>query len=272
MDVHGNLALFYGAHDPGCCSLGMRALSLMMLGYLEQAEAESMKSLEHSERLGHKPSISHTHMFRAEFCIILDRVAEADAHLRASISIAERYSLAGYLAADNIMQGWVRSMRGDSEAGVRQAEAALEALKSIPSRRFHFPIRTAIVGRARSAAGDVRSALAHYEAALKASVGMGERWYEPELLRLKAEMLVAQPDQRVQEAENCLAGAIAMAQRQDTKLWELRSAASLARLWATLGRRADALGLIAPIHGWFTEGFETADLRGASTLIAELSG
>ena len=271
MDVHGNLALFYGAHDPGCCSLGMRALSLMMLGYLEQAEAESVKSLEHSERLDHKPSISHTHMFRAEFCIILDRVAEADAHLRASISIAEKYSLAGYLVADNIMQGWVRSVRGESEAGVRQAEVALEALKSIPSRRFHFPIRTAIVGRARSAAGDVRGALALYAAALEASMGMGERWYEPELLRLKAEMLVAQPDPRVQEAETCFVGAIALAQRQEAKLWELRSATSLAHLWATLGRPADALRLIAPIYSWFTEGLETPDLTRAKTLVAELS-
>ena len=158
-------------------------------------------------------------MFRAEFCIILDRIADADAHLRASISIAEKYSLAGYLAADNIMQGWVRSMRGDSEAGVRQAEVALEALNSIPSRRFHFPIRTAIVGRATSAAGDLKGALALFEAALEASAGMANGWYEPELLRFKAEMLVAQPDPRVQEAENCLADAIALAQRQEAKLW-----------------------------------------------------
>ena len=72
MDIHGNLALMYGAHDPGCCSLGMRALSLLMMGHLDQAQAESAKALELSERLGHKPSISHTHMFRAEFDIILN--------------------------------------------------------------------------------------------------------------------------------------------------------------------------------------------------------
>ena len=72
MDVHGNLALMYGAHDPACCSLGMRALSLAMLGYLDQALEESDKALELSERLGHKPSISHTHMFRAELSIILN--------------------------------------------------------------------------------------------------------------------------------------------------------------------------------------------------------
>jgi predicted ATPase len=271
MDVHGNLALFYGAHDPGCCSLGMRALSFLMMGYLEQAEAESVKSLEHSERLDHKPSVSHTHMFRAEFCIILDRIVDADSHLRASISIAEQYSLAGYLAADNIMQGWVRSVTGDGEDGVRQAEAALESLKAIPSRRFHFPIRTAIVGRARAAAGDVKGALALYEAALQASVGMGERWYEPEVLRLKAEMLIAQSDPGLREAEECLASAIAMAQQQEARLWELRSATSLARLWATLGRRADALGVITSIHDWFTEGRDMPDLTKARTLMAELS-
>ena len=78
MDIHGNLALMYGAHDPGCCSLGMRALSLLMLGHLDQAEAASAKALELSERLGHKPSISHTHMFRAEFDIILNRSEEAE--------------------------------------------------------------------------------------------------------------------------------------------------------------------------------------------------
>ena len=210
-------------------------------------------------------------MFRAEFCIILDRIADADAHLRASISIAEQYSLAGYLAADNIMQGWVRSMTGDGEDGVRQAETALEALKAIPSRRFHFPIRTAIVGRAKAAAGDIEGALALYEAALRACVDMGERWYEPELLRLKAEMLIAQPDPGLREAEECLASAIALAQQQDARLWELRSATSLARLWGTLGRRADALGVITPIHDWFTEGLDMLDLIRARTLMAELS-
>ena len=131
MDTHGNLALMYGAHDPGCCSLGMRALSLMMLGDIEQAEAASSASLDLSQRLDHKPSISHTHMFRAEFCIIMNRADDAEAHLRASMSIARKFSLAGYIAADDIMQGLVSALRGDPETGVRQAEAALESLRGI---------------------------------------------------------------------------------------------------------------------------------------------
>src|SRR4030095_9769229 len=141
MDVHGNLALVYGAHDPGCCSLGMRALSLLMLGYLEQAQAESARALELSERLGHKPSIAHTHLFRAELCIILDRPEEAEAHLGICISLSKKYSLATYLNSAGLKEGWVRVMRGEIDVGLRQTGAALQLLRSIPSRRFHLPIR-----------------------------------------------------------------------------------------------------------------------------------
>jgi class 3 adenylate cyclase/predicted ATPase len=271
MDAHGNLALFYGAHDPGCCSLGMRALSLMMLGHIEQAEAASSRSLELSERLNHKPSISHTHMFRAEFCIILSRAEAADEHLRESISIAKKYSLTGYIYAGEIMQGWVRVLQGEAEAGVRQAERALEALKGFPSRRFHLPIRIAIVGRAKAAAGDIGGALVYYGSALEAAASTGERWYEPELLRLRAEMLLALPESRPVAAEQCLTDAIALAQKQESKLWELRSATALAGLWAHQGRRAEASDILAPVYGWFTEGLDAPDLKNAKALLAELA-
>lgn len=96
-----------------------------MMGHLDQAQAESAKPLVLSERLGHKPSISHTHMFRAEFDLILSLSEEAEAHLNSSISLAQKYSLAGYLYADELMHGLVRVLRGEVEAGVRQAEMAL---------------------------------------------------------------------------------------------------------------------------------------------------
>jgi class 3 adenylate cyclase/predicted ATPase len=272
MDIHGNLALMYGAHDPGCCSLGMRALSLLMLGHLDQAQAESANALALSERLGHKPSISHTHMFRAEFDIILNLTEEAEAHLSTSISLAEKYSLAAYLNADELMHGWVRVLRGEVEAGVRQAEAALETLRSVPSRRFHLPIRIAIVGRAKAAAGDIDGALALFDSALEAASNTGECWYESELLRLKAEMLLAQCEQPATTAEQCLTKAISIAQKQEAKFWELRAAMALAELWVRQGRRGEAGGLLASVYDWFTEGFDTLDLRRAKALLDELHG
>jgi predicted ATPase len=270
MDVHGNLALTYGAHDPGCCSLGMRALSLMMLGHLDQVEAALREGLDLSHRLDHKPSLSQTHMFCAETFIILNRTEEAEAHLNICVPLAEKYSLANYLIPAKIMQGWVLVLRGEAETGVQQAEAALETLKSFPSRRFHLPIRIGIVGLTKAAAGDIDGALVLYDAALEAASTTGERWYEPELLRLKAEMLLAQPKQRATEAEQCLKAAISLAQKQEAKFWELRAATALAELWARQGRPCEAHELLAPVYGCFTEGFGTADLKDAKQLLEEL--
>ena len=270
IDVHGNLALTYGAHDPGCCSLGMRALSLMMLGRLDQIDGALSEALDLGHRLDHKPSLSQAHMFCAETFIVLNRPEEAEGHLDLCIALAEKYSLANYLVPAKIMQGWVLVLRGEVEAGVRQAEAALETLKLFPSRRFHLPIRIGIVGLTKAAAGDVTGALVLFEAAVESASITGERWYEPELLRFKAEMLLAQPRQHANEAERCLKAAIALAQRQEAKFWELRAAASLAKLWADQGRRDEARDLLAPVYCGFTEGLDTVDLKDAKALLDEL--
>ena len=270
-DLHHNLALMYGAHDPGCCGLSNRAFILAMLGHLDQADAESAKALELSERVGHKPSVAHTCQFRAEYDIILNRPEKAEAYLDRCISLSEKYSLAAYHNAADLMQGFVRVVRGDVEAGVRQAEAALETLKSVPSRRFHLPIRMSIVGRAKAAAGDIEGALTIFESALDATSSTGEIWYEPETLRLKAEMLLSLPEPRTSEAELCLAAAISGAQKQDAKFWELRAATELAGLWARQGRPAEARDLLAPVLGWFTEGLDTADVKRAAALLTELA-
>ena len=270
-DVHGNLALTYGAHDPGCCSHSTGALILVMLGDLDQAEAKSKAGIELSRRLGHQPSNAHTHMFRAELCIILNRLEHAAEHLGACISLSRKYSLAAYLNAAELMQGWVRVLQGDVEAGIRQAEVALETLRSFPSRRFHLPIRIGIVGRAKAAARDIEGALALYDAALEAASTTGERWYEPELLRFKAEILLAQPKQRAAEAEECLKGAIALAQQQEATFWRLRATVALAKLWSHQGRRDEGRALLAPLYSGFTEGFDTTDLKEAKTLLDALA-
>jgi class 3 adenylate cyclase/predicted ATPase len=271
IDVHGNLALTYGAHDPGCCSLGMRALSLMMLGQLDQVDGALREALDLGNHLDHKPSLSQAHMFCAETFIVLNRPEEAEGHLDLCVALAEKYSLANYLIPAKIMQGWVLVLRGEVEVGVQQAEAALETLKSFPSRRFHLPIRIGIVGLTKAAAGDVNGALSLFESAVESASITGERWYEPELLRFKAEMLLAQPEQRADEAEQCLKAAIALAQRQEAKFWELRAATSLAKLWANQGRREEGRDLLAPVHGCFTEGLNTVDLKDAKALLDELA-
>src|SRR5262249_13114188 len=108
----------------------------------------------------------------------------------------------------------------------------------------------------------------------------GERCYEAELYRLKGELLLQEGkspkaqslEQRLAEAEQSLRQAPAVARRQQAKSLELRAALSLARLWQQQGKRAEAYELLAPIYGWFTEGFDTADLQDAKALLEELAG
>jgi predicted ATPase len=91
------------------------------------------------------------------------------------------------------------------------------------------------------------------------------------LHRLKGELLLKQPVPDAPQAEACLQQALAIARRQQAKSWELRAALSLSQLWQQQGKRAEAYDLLAPIYGWFTEGFDTADLQEAQALLGELS-
>ena len=97
-----------------------------------------------------------------------------------------------------------------------------------------------------------------------------ERWWEVELLRLRGAFVLAR-DGDADVAETCFAGALEVARSQGTKSLELRVATSLARLWRDQGKTAEASDLLAPIHGWFTEGFDTADLKEARALLDELA-
>ena len=97
----------------------------------------------------------------------------------------------------------------------------------------------------------------------------GERWFAAELNRLKGQLLLRQG--RTEAAEEFHWRALRIAQEQEAKLWELRAAVSLARLRRDQGRRAEACDLLAPVHGWFTEGFDTLDLKEAKTLLDDLA-
>jgi len=100
----------------------------------------------------------------------------------------------------------------------------------------------------------------------------GERWYEPELYRLKGALLLQQHLDNQAEAERCFHHALAIARHQQAKSFELRTATSLARLWQQQGKRQEASDLLAPIYGWFTEGFDTPDVQEAKVLLEELVG
>ena len=131
-----------------------------------------------------------------------------------------------------------------------------------------MPHHTALLARACAIAGQVEQALAALDEALQTANSTGERWLDAELHRHKGRLLLRQG--QVDAAEGLYRKALEIAREQEAKLWELRAAVSLAQLRHNQGRRAEARDLLAPVYGWFTEGFDTPDLKEAKALLDSL--
>ena len=131
------------------------------------------------------------------------------------------------------------------------------------------PYWLGLLSEALGTAGDPDAALAAVTEGLATIEETGERWWEAELHRLRAMLLMARRD--MQEAEVTLRRAIDLAHLRQARSLELRAATSLAGLWGEQGRRAEALELLAPVYGWFSEGFDTADLKAAKVLLDALA-
>ena len=133
------------------------------------------------------------------------------------------------------------------------------------------PYSLGLLAEAHGAIGQPEAGLTVLAEALTHVDKTGERWYAPELYRLKGALLLQQSSDNQAEAESCFHHALDIARTQQAKSWELRSATSLARLWQQQGKRQEAHDLLAPVYGWFTEGFDTADLKDAKALLETLT-
>ena len=132
-----------------------------------------------------------------------------------------------------------------------------------------MPHYIALLARACEIAGQIEEAVSLLDDALQIVEKTGERWFAAELNRHKGQLLLRQGHSEA--AEELYRKALSIAEEQEAKLWELRAAASLARLRRDQGRHAEARDLLAPVYGWFTEGFDTPDLKEAKALLDELS-
>jgi predicted ATPase len=133
------------------------------------------------------------------------------------------------------------------------------------------PYYLALLAETYGTMGQPAAGLALLAEALTLADNTGERWYEPELYRLEGELLLQQSADHYAAAQACFQHALAVARAQQAKSFELRAATSLCHLWQRQGQGATARELLAPIYGWFTEGFDTPDLQEAKTLLTEIA-
>src|SRR6266704_6437222 len=170
------------------------------------------------------------------------------------------------MAVAGIQRGWALAHQGQAHAGITQLHQGLRAYHAIEAAILR-PYWLALLAEAHGALGKPQAGLTVLTEALALVDTAGERWYESELYRLRGELLLQQNAAKQAEAESCFAQAMAIAHNQQAKSFELRAATSLARLWQQQGKRQEAHDLLAPVYSWFTEGFDTLDLKDAKALL-----
>ena len=173
------------------------------------------------------------------------------------------------MACGSLLRGWALAQQ-EAQEGIEQMHQGLRAHRGTGAALLR-PYFLGLLAEVYGTLGEPEAGLTALAEALTLAEITGERWYESECHRLKGELLLQQSSSNQTEAESCFHQAIAEAQNQQAKSHELRSATSLAHLWQSQGKRDEALELLEPVYSWFTEGFDTADLKDAKVLLDELA-
>ncbi|MEZ4736503.1 MAG: AAA family ATPase [Caldilineaceae bacterium] len=258
----------YGGHDPGQCARLIAAEALWLLGYPEQALLRSQEALELGRQLSHPGTLEFA-LHGLTYIRIHRREIHAIPELTAlSIAINLELEIPMGVAVGMIQQGWALVMQGDSDQGLPQIRQGVKdwlALGLVFRQSHHW----VLLAEAYARAGQPEAGLAAIEEAQAAADASGERYLEAEMYRLHGELLLA-TGRAMDEAEGAFQQALTTARPQQAKSLELRASVSLCRLWQQQGRIREARQLLAEIYHWFTEGFDTADLREAKALLDEL--
>jgi predicted ATPase len=257
-------------NDPGVFCLSFAALVLWLLGYPEQALQRSQAALTLARALSHPPSLAAALVFAAMLHQFRRERQLVQARAEAAIALALEQGLPHWVAYGTIMRGWALAMQGQWEEGIPQTQQGLVAQQAVGAV-IARPLFLALLAEAHAAAGQAKAGLGVLAEALALVDHTAERYHEAEVYRLKGELLRRQAVPDAPQAEACFEQALAVARRQQAKAWELRAALSLSRLWQQQGKRTEACELLAPIYGWFTEGFDTPDLQEAVALLDELA-
>jgi predicted ATPase len=273
---HASYAIQYG-QDPGVICLSTLARALWALGYPDRALQRSHEALTLAQQLFHPFSLtfalyfgSVVHQYRREW-------REVQNLTGVMMELSTKQGFVQRVAQGRILLGWTLVEQGQVAEGIaqmRRSVAAYGATGADLGRSSYL----ALLAEAYAKEGQIEEGLTVVAGALTAVYEHRICFNEAELHRLKGDLLLRQamgvsgsPVRPATEAEVCLRHALAVARRQEAKALELRAAMSLSRLWQRQGKRHEARELLAPIYGWFTEGFDTADLQEATALLEELA-
>jgi predicted ATPase len=244
-------------------------MDLAILGRLDEASSRCDQALA-GGRAAHRPyglAIALSAAYMVNRCRGAEQIALE--HLAQLMAVAREQRFPLFLALADLFGAISLSERGETAEGLARARQAFADYGATGGRsgvtRYLW-----LIAYCCQRAGEIDEALELLTKGLDAAKATGETCYEAELLRRKGELLVAHRPALSHEAEACFQGALAVARKQEAKLWELLASTSLARLWRDQGKRTEAHDLLAPSYSWFTEGFDTPVLQDAKKLLDQL--
>jgi class 3 adenylate cyclase/predicted ATPase len=263
-------APFASVIHPEVSNRALLAASLGYLGYVDQALTQVQQGCAVAQELRHPPSLEFALSYMARVHLLRREAPPAHTHSAAALAIAEEQRFAQRAGGNAVLRGWAVSRQGQAEEGIAQIRQGIAAFRATGATAWcHYWL--ALLVEASMAAGQIAQGLSAVTEALTLVRQNGECFHEAELHRLHGELLLQQPSPAIPQVLTCFHHALEVARHQEAKLLELRAAMSLARLWQQQGKRTEAHELLAPVYGWFTEAFDTADLQEAKALLEALA-
>ncbi len=271
---HGFLAFAFG-QDAGVSCLSWLGWALWFLGYPEQAVKQCKEALVLAKKLDHPFTLGFAHGIAGSlFYSLLREFKKAKEHNEVSIMLGKREGFGLFQAMEPLFRGMERSLEGNVEEGIKMMRQGLAAYRAIGTE-MQLQHYLGLLGELCEKGGKVKEGFEAVAEGLAAVNKSGERYYEAELYRIKGELVLKKAgvkDKTKQErAEECFRQAINISRRQKAKSWELRATMSLSRLLQKQDKKEEAKQMLAEVYDWFTEGFDTPDLKEAKALLEELS-
>jgi predicted ATPase len=263
---HRPLATRFG-QDSRVVNLSRRSAALWLLGYPDAALADAESALREAREIGHAATLMYALSHGAFARYQCGNYASANAAFDELAALAEQKGTLFWKAFGIMNQGCVRALTGQPSDAIRMITSGWQSTGAT----MWMPFFLSYLARAHAELGKFEDAWCSIGEAMKTAETSKERWCEAELHRTAGEITLLAPEPNAARAKAYFERALAVARAQRAKSWELRAAMSMARLWRAQNKGDDARNLLAPIYGWFTEGFATVDLKEAKALLHEFA-
>ena len=265
---HVRHRFLYLGHDPAVCALSIKSVLQWLLGYPTQGVQSEREAIDFARRLQHVPSLAHALWFVCQAQIARGDAVAVVNTANELLALSEEHGLPQTRATALAYLGWAVGQTDDVSRGLRRLEEGL-AMYNRLGVRSNLCLTICLLAETYLMAKQYEKSMEQANLAIATSSEIGDRWCLPRIHTIRARLL--QTLRQVDAAEASLQMAVDVAAAQSAKGLQLHAASSLARLWRDRGKPQQARELLAPVYGWFTEGFDTRDLRDAKALLDELA-